>query len=725
MTTPPIADVAKLYRDLGIITHPLSSPKDSDSNPGKRPLKPGWSKLTESMTDSEIREFLIDRDCNLGAVCGSASNLMVIDIDWHIKGIWDNILSGIDTSTFVQQNRTLGRWHVFFQFNDDFKLKHCKPLGFDLLGEGGNVVMAPSIHASGEKYVMAGDISKRPEMPPVIIERIEIVIETFNKLRQTLKNCRRDFRDFFNAQFINDKHPQYHDLTVFRGMEGRNRMLHLMAELKVNGATEDEMLLVCMLAFGDDYKEEQSRTEISHIKPMPATTKSIIFDPILSEFHREDSKPIISTRDPAHDVKTMSSEAIAALGFIYLKRRLQMNVEEDHFIKIYCRYMSTTTDAYSDYSYMGALWLLSAACQGKISLTLKQTVVYPNLYILLCGLSTISRKSTAVNKAKQILEVTQGKKLYNDEYSLEGYLELLRDNPISNFVKDEAVGLFRKYNKRYNDGIYELENAIYDCQPVRKTLAREKGNKKEIVVENEYVTHFYATTQHNYASCMSIDDFRCGYGYRFLYCHPQYKKERMPLTLEEESDRRAYTDVIDAYMELYETIGKQTQIWFKANKDALDYLDEFDDKMQKEIIKHRDEDIAAAWGRNVEHILKLCMLIEIGKNKPSFTITLETMTEACRLAREYFLPMCIEIIERLQEDEKLNKIEKVLGILRRKERTCKHSVLLKNSKMCSDDFNKVIDTLKESGVITEYVEDGSHAKWYVLREESALDKMAL
>ncbi|MDI3539461.1 MAG: putative primase/helicase, partial [Methanolobus sp.] len=285
MSSAAIAEAAMLYTASGIVTHPLSAPTDSKPSPGKRPLKTGWQKLTKGMSDADITKHVLKDQCNIGAVCGKASDLMVIDVDYYIKGIWEEILDGVDTSNWIKQYRTNGRWHWLFKFNPDFELKHAKPLGIDLLGESGNVVMAPSVHASGDVYEITGDIADRPDLPQEVITRLKGFIKTYEMLKTSLNRGRRVFRTFFKEIFENDKGNLYHDLSVFRNMEGRQRTLHLFAELKANGATDRELMLVSMLAFGDDFDKAKSEYEISQIKPVPAKTETILADNILSQFH--------------------------------------------------------------------------------------------------------------------------------------------------------------------------------------------------------------------------------------------------------------------------------------------------------------------------------------------------------------------------------------------------------------------------------------------------------
>jgi primase-polymerase (primpol)-like protein len=70
----------------------------------------------------------------------------------------------------------------------------------------------------------------------------------------------------------------------------------------------------------------------------------------------------------------------------------------NHFINTVTDWMSGLSDTYYEYQVSTALWLLSDLIQGKGALVIKQGTIRPNLYVLLLGLSTKSRKSTAVNK---------------------------------------------------------------------------------------------------------------------------------------------------------------------------------------------------------------------------------------------------------------------------------------------------------------------------------------
>jgi len=283
-----MSNAAIYYRSVGIITHPLTSPKDRGKSPGKKPIIRDWSNLTTSPTDEQIKNFYEKSDHNIGAVCGKASNLVVLDVDWYIRGMWDQILSGVDTSQWIRQYRTDGRWHWLFTFDENAKLSHEKPLGFDILANGGNVVMAPSIHEEGETYCIEGEITKRTPVPDDVLRRINGFVGVYSDLYRLFGKCRRTFLNMFNAFFVNWESEYYRRLEYFRGADGRTRTLAMFAELKANGATDQQLMLLCMMVFGDSFDYNLSLESINHIgDDKTFKTDTILADPVMSQFYEK------------------------------------------------------------------------------------------------------------------------------------------------------------------------------------------------------------------------------------------------------------------------------------------------------------------------------------------------------------------------------------------------------------------------------------------------------
>jgi len=414
---------------------------------------------------------------------------------------------------------------------------------------------------------------------------------------------------------------------------------------------------------------------------------------------------------------TYSVEELHAMRDEEQDLRLDIKLPDDHFLSDFVNWLSSITDGYYEYQLVSGLWLLSAITHGKVELRLKQELIKPNLYLMVFGKSTTSRKSTVVNKARNIYMSASNKILYNDDFSLEGYMEMLSEHPISHFVRDEAAGLIAKNHKKYNEGIFEAECAIYDGQDYRKTLAKGRDKKqREYIINKPYVTHLYATTPSNFANHMTLEDFECGYGYRFMYAHPNYKKERMALEMESNNDYELWAKVVSNTRKLLNFFISSGGIQFEFAPDAIKYYNEMLSQLEDDVDSIDNEMLNSALGRSQVHVLKLAMLLEIGKSTPSFVITKNSIEVALYMVVNYFLPTCMNIISRLQEDTKFNQIEKVISVIRRLGGTTSHKLALQHSKLKAKEFNECIETMIESETVQMFKENGTKAKHYLLTD---------
>ena len=136
--------------------------------------------------------------------------------------------------------------------------------------------------------------------------------------------------------------------------ENRDRHLHLCAELKVNGATDRHLALICMMIFGDRYDPTTTEKELQQIKPLPATTESILKDPYLSRFFTEsDGKTI--TEKQANGISNKGKPKKIDVPFDVVADRIQcefhiFTMRDNKQIYIYSNgvYKSEGSDAILD-----------------------------------------------------------------------------------------------------------------------------------------------------------------------------------------------------------------------------------------------------------------------------------------------------------------------------------------------------------------------------------------
>lgn len=227
------------YTEQRIIVHLLHGPKAKVKSPGKAPICEDWVERKQPHALGYIHQHMSSKDYNLGANCGKSSDLTVIDIDLHIKGIWDYIFDGIETNDFVTQKRTEkdGKKHLFFKYTPKLKTNTHQALGFDIRNDGGNIVLSPSIHPEGDVYTLDRPIEERSEIPDSIISKINEVITQYGELKKIILKCRPAISGLWIDVFENKDSGIFLKLSIFRNFAGRQRHLALFAELLANGAT--------------------------------------------------------------------------------------------------------------------------------------------------------------------------------------------------------------------------------------------------------------------------------------------------------------------------------------------------------------------------------------------------------------------------------------------------------------------------------------------------------
>lgn len=704
------------YTEKGIIVHPLCSPQDETAgkDAGKAPITKGFNKLVKSVPANEFTQGR-----NIGFVCGARSDLTVIDIDFYFKGLWEFIFDNCDMSQFLKQYHTENRWHWLFKFAETLESKQYQELGFDALNEGSNCVAAPSTHKEGSKYQLSGDIEDRSEFPLEAAHKLEEVLKTYGELTEIFKKCRSAWQGLWKAVFVNKNDELYHKPWVaFCGAgDNRNRHLGLCSELLANGAEQKHLILTCWLIFPERYNREETLKNLKGVNPKKTwKNETIEADDLLSRFYKEPKTPEKQPEQPS--LKTLSTAEINARKEGLKSRRLSFNLPPTHFLSIYEEWLGGLTDGYEEYQLLGGFWLISALCGDKVELRLKQETIKPNIWIVLLGKSTTSRKSTIVNKTRMIYESTTGDRLPNEDFSIEGYMESLADEPKQHHVRDEAAGFIAKTHKEYNQGFSELECALYDRQSFRKKLA-SKGAKepRTFNIKDPYITKLYATTLDNYATYTQMTDFLSGHEYRFLFTLPTYDKPRLPLSVETDTDIQCWLKVLERTKALYNFAQTQNDpLNFGFEPEAQVLYEFFIESLENQIDSLDNGMLASASGRSQIHILKLAMLLELGKDPISTTITAESICQAANAVIGYFLPVLSDLIIRLQEDIKTYQVERVTTVLRRLGGVGTHTKVLHDSKLKSKEFAECINTLLESETIEAVTEEGSRKITYILKD---------
>lgn len=166
----PLAQAAENYARNGWSIFPLR-PRD------KTPLTAHGFKDASTSIDKVRAWWAKDPTANIGLNCGK-SGLVVVDLDKREKhdgrDEWAKLLTKqrltVKTSTSLTGG---GGQHLLFKAPEGVKIGNSAGRlapGIDIRGDGGYVVLPPSIHPSGRPYTWSDSSASIEELPPAVID---------------------------------------------------------------------------------------------------------------------------------------------------------------------------------------------------------------------------------------------------------------------------------------------------------------------------------------------------------------------------------------------------------------------------------------------------------------------------------------------------------------------------------------------------------------------------
>lgn len=172
-------DHALAYAALGFRVFPLHTPgadgrcschKDCGRDNGKHPRTMDGLKSASDNADQIRKWWELWPDANIGILTGRESGIFVVDVDPRHGGsetLKELLEKHGQLTEKVYATTGGGGWHIFFKHPDVYVKSRANGLGqgVDVKGEGGYVVTAPSLHASGKQYEWRVSFEQIPSAP--------------------------------------------------------------------------------------------------------------------------------------------------------------------------------------------------------------------------------------------------------------------------------------------------------------------------------------------------------------------------------------------------------------------------------------------------------------------------------------------------------------------------------------------------------------------------------
>lgn len=221
----------------------------------------------------------------------------------------------------------------------------------------------------------------------------------------------------------------------------------------------------------------------------------------------------------------------------------------------YMEWATETTDAVPEFHEISCSMVMSAMMATTLRLhsNLAQPVV-PNLWSLVIGESTVTRKSTAMEMGMGFIREIDHSMEVASHASMEGLMSTLALRPrmVSIFYRDEVTGFFSELlTKDYLSGMEADMARLYDV-PAHMTRVLKKD---KYTVSQPIFMFFGGGVPDKLYSLVNESHFASGFVPRFLIMRGYGDIERMrpigPPTLVTTSKRDALKSTFTAYHEMY------------------------------------------------------------------------------------------------------------------------------------------------------------------------------
>jgi hypothetical protein len=189
--------------------------------------------------------------------------------------------------------------------------------------------------------------------------------------------------------------------------------------------------------------------------------------------------------------------------------------KHEGFFDSYLTWGEQATDAVAAYHELGAFITVSAVVAQNVRLKTSYGEMIPNLWGLVLGDSTLTRKTTAMRMCMDLIQEIDQDMILATDGSVEGILTglSLRPSQTSIFYKDEVSGFFDSMNRKdYLAGMPETLTQLYD---VPKLLNR-RLRKETITIQSPIFIFFGGGIKDKVYSLISDEYILSGFLPRFL-----------------------------------------------------------------------------------------------------------------------------------------------------------------------------------------------------------------
>ena len=414
-------------------------------------------------------------------------------------------------------------------------------------------------------------------------------------------------------------------------------------------------------------------------------------------------------------MKLLVPKAELLVSLLTAEERERVEGAGDTFVERYIRWAADVGDAAIQYHQAGAFTILSSLFSGSIRLPTSFGVIIPNLWFCILADTTLTRKSSSMDLAMDLLMDVDENVIMATDGSLEGLLTGLASRPgqPSIFLRDEFSGLLEAMAKKdYMAGMAELLTKLYDGKMQKRML------RKEVIEVRDPRLIFYAGgIKNKITNLLTYEQVSSGFMPRFIFITAESDLNKVkpigPPTTKSQAGRNAILDELIMLQKHYDKSAVLHIEKLKADVTHKIYYDVTltDDAwvrynmLESELLsiglKHEHPEIMTPVGdRLAKSILKAAMLLAASRKQGDEVIMEEIDLLIAINYGEQWRMHAQEVMEQVGKGSSERQLDLIIKLIERRPGGISRSEVMQMHHLDARTASQTFETLEQRGLIT-------------------------
>lgn len=431
-------------------------------------------------------------------------------------------------------------------------------------------------------------------------------------------------------------------------------------------------------------------------------------------------KDVIKAWQRFQENQKLLMPATVHLAPLLLDREREQIKDYNSFVDDYIKWAGSLGDAAKQYHQAGAFVILSALLGGSVKLPTSFGTMKPNLWFMILADTTLTRKSTAMDIAMDLLEEVDSSTILATDGSIEGLMSSLSTRPSqpSIFLRDEFSGLLDALNKKdYYAGMAETLTKLYDGKLQKRILKKET-----IEVKDPVLIFFAGGIKNKICSLLTTEHVSSGFIPRFIFITAESDVTKVqPLGPPTDRDTTGRTEIMSAMKELrdhYHTDPKlfrrpdgtlayeAPKMWSaQLTPEAWARYNLLEQDMMKAGLKAPQPEIMTpTYDRLCKSGLKAAVLVAASKSREhdskTIMVELDDLLYAIRFV-EQWRDYTNEVVNGIGATTSERELQKILKAVQTNPGVTR-SRLMQSYHLTANSANQIFQTLMQRGLVTSH-----------------------